>query len=237
MIRTIEQLIIENEELRLRLSETEDALSAIRSGEVDAIVVQGRVGEQVYSISSAETPYRTFIEEMDEGAITLSEKGLVIYCNQRFAAMVNEPIEKVIGTYFRRFIVPGDRPGLTRLLAQKEQGINNVLTVSLVSALFLKLSFHHLPAYLQGDNCIIVATDITEMKKEEQKLLEMSRLLEQKLELIKQLRMQLIEKKIDSEVELKKLKKSNKRLVQKIAEHKQVEADLKLKLKKKKKTL
>lgn len=237
MIRTIEQLIIENEELRLRLSETEDALSAIRSGEVDAIVVQGRVGEQVYSISSAETPYRTFIEEMDEGAITLSEKGLVIYCNQRFAEMVNEPIEKVIGTYFRRFIVPGDRPGLTRLLAQNEKGINNVMTVSLVSALFLKLSFHHLPAYLQGDNCIIVATDITEMKREELKLLEMSRLLAQKLELIKQLRMQLIEKKIDSEVELKKLKKSNKRLVQKIAEHKQVEADLKLKLKKKKKTL
>ncbi|MDZ7634006.1 MAG: hypothetical protein U5L72_06015 [Bacteroidales bacterium] len=71
MTRTKEQLIIENKELQLRLLETEEALAAIRSGEVDAIVVPGRGGEQVYSISSAETPYRTFIEEMDEGAVTL----------------------------------------------------------------------------------------------------------------------------------------------------------------------
>jgi two-component system CheB/CheR fusion protein len=231
MTRTKEQLIIENEELQSHLAETEEALATIRSGEVDAIVVPGRVGEQVYSISSAETPYRTFIEEMDEGAVTLSGEGLVIYCNQRFAELVNEPIERVIGSYFKRFIVPDDRSKLQKLLARREQNINNVLTISLVNSLFLKLSFHLLPAYLQGDNCILVATDISEIKREEQKLLELSRLLEQKLELIQQLRMQLIEKKIDSEVELKKLKSTNKKLVQKIARHKQIEADLKLKLK------
>jgi hypothetical protein len=67
MTKTKEQLIIENEELHSRLDETEEALIAIRSGEVDAIVVSGTKGEQVYSISSAETPYRTFIEEMNEG--------------------------------------------------------------------------------------------------------------------------------------------------------------------------
>jgi PAS domain S-box-containing protein len=233
MNRTKEQLIIENEELRSRLAETEEALAAIRGGEVDAIVVQGKVGEQVYSISSAETPYRTFIEEMDEGAVTLSGEGLVIYCNQRFAELVNEPIERVIGSYFKRFIVPDDRPGLQQLLARKEQNINNVLTISLVNSIFLKLSFHLLPAYLQGDNCILVATDISEIKREQKKLLELSHLLEEKLDVIQQLRMQLIEKKIDSDVEIKKLKSTNKKLVQEIARHIQVEADLRLKLKRK----
>lgn len=236
MSKTKEQLIIENEELQLRLSETEEALAAIRSGEVDAIVVPGRVGEQVYSISSAETPYRTFIEEMNEGAVTLSSEGLVIYCNQRFAELVNEPIERVIGSYFTRFIVQDDRPGLKQLLGRRDQNINNVLTISLVNSVFLKLSFHLLPAYLQGDNCILVATDITEIKREEQKLLELSALLEQKLEIIQQLRMQLIEKKIDSDVELKKLKSTNKKLVLEIARYKQIEAGLKPKLKIKKKT-
>ena len=72
--KTREQLIIENEELRSRLAETEEALNAIRNGEVDAIVVSGSEGEQVYSISSAETPYRTFIEEMSEGADHPDEK-------------------------------------------------------------------------------------------------------------------------------------------------------------------
>ncbi|HBE40556.1 MAG TPA: hypothetical protein DDW27_05010 [Bacteroidales bacterium] len=236
MTRTKEQLKIENEELKSRLVETEEALTAIRSGEVDAIIVPGSKGEQVYSISSAETPYRTFIEEMDEGAVTLSGEGLVIFCNQRFSKLVNEPIERVIGTYFKRFIVPSDRSKFENLLTRKEKN-NNVLTISLVNSLYLKLSFHLLPAYLQGDNCILVATDVTEIKREEKKLRELSLLLEQKLDVIKQLRMRLIEKKIDSDIEIKKLKKSNKKLVQKIAMHKQVESDLKLKLRSKKKTL
>lgn len=237
MISTRGQLIIENEELQSRLMEAEEALAAIRGGEVDAIVVPGREGEQVYSISSAETPYRTFIEEMDEGAVTLSVTGLVIFCNQRFAELVNEPIERVIGSYFKHFIVPEDRSRFDKLLARKVQNINNVLTISLVNSLYLKLSFHLLPAYLQGDNCILVATDISEMKREEKKLLELSRLLEQKLDVIKQLRMQLIEKKIDSDIEIKKLKSSNKKLIQEIAIQKKVEKDLRHKLKHSKGTL
>jgi len=236
MTRTKEELIIENKELQSRLVETEEALAAIRSGEVDAIIVPGRKGEQVYTISSADTPYRTFIEEMDEGAVTLSGEGLVIYCNQRFSELVNEPIERVIGSYFKRFIVPNDRSKFEKLLTRKEQN-NNVLTILLVNSLYLKLSFHLLPAYLQGDNCILVATDVTEIKREEKKLRELSLLLEQKLDVIKQLRMRLIEKKIDSDIEVEKLKNSNKKLVQRMDMHKQVEADLKLKLKQKKKTL
>ncbi|MFZ2285914.1 MAG: PAS domain-containing protein [Bacteroidales bacterium] len=236
MTRTREQLIIENEELQSRLTETEVALAAIRGGEVDAIIVPGRNGEQVYSISSAETPYRTFIEEMDEGAVTLSGDGLVIYCNQRFSELVNEPTERVIGSYFNRFIIPVDRPRFDKLLARKARNINNVLTISLVNSLHLKLSFHLLPAYLQGDHCILVATDVTEIKREEKKLLELSKLLEQKLGVIEQLRMRLIEKKIDTDVEIKKLKSTNTKLVQEIAKHKQNEADLKLKLKHRKKT-
>lgn len=237
MTRTKEQLIIENDELKSRLVETEEALAAIRSGEVDAIIVPGRNGDQVYSISSADMPYRTFIEEMDEGAVTLSGEGLIIYCNQRFAKLVDEPIERVIGSYFKHFIVPNERSKFEKLLSRKEQNNNNVLTISLVNSLYLKLSFHLLPAYLQGDNCILVATDITEIKREEKKLRKLSLLLEQKLEVIQQLRMQLIEKKIDSEAEIKKLKNSNKKLVLEIARYKQVEADSKLKQKHKKKAL
>lgn len=236
MTRTKEQLIIENEELQSRLVETEEVLAAIRGGEVDAIIVPGRMGEQVYSISSAETPYRTFIEKMHEGAVTLSAEGLVIYCNKRFSEQVNEPIERVIGSYFKRFIVPNDRSKFAKLLTSKEQN-NNALIISLVNSLYLKLSIHLLPSYLQGDNVILVATDVTEMKREQEKLLELASLLEQKFEVIKQLRMRLIEKKMESDAEKEKFKRSNKKLAQEIVKHKQVESDLKLKLRNKKKTL
>lgn len=216
MTRTKEQLIIENDRLKSRLAETEEALAAIRGGEVDAIVVPGRAGEQIYSISSAETPYRTFIEEMDEGAVTLSGEGIVIYCNHRFAEQVKEPIEQVVGSSFRRFLVPGDRPAFDKLMKGRARNVDNVLVISLVSSIYLKLSFHHMPAYLQGDNCIIVATDISELKRKERILLEMSNQLEEKLNIIQQLRMQLIEKNIDSEAEIRALKDTNKKLVQEI---------------------
>jgi len=214
--KTREQLIIENEELHSRLAETEEALRAIRSGEVDAIVVSGTNGEQVYSISSAETPYRTFIEEMNEGAVTLSKEGMIIYCNQKFAELVHEPVECVIGSYFKRFIPPNDKSRFDKLLNQKAHSKNDVLIVSLLSSVYLKLSFQLLPAYLQGDYCILVATDISEMKKEEKKLLDLHHLLEQKLDIIQRLRMQLIDKKIDDKIEINKLKVTNKKLVKEI---------------------
>ena len=235
MTKTKEQLIIENDELHSRLAETQETLSAIQRGDVDAIVVSGTKGEQVYSISSAETPYRTFIEEMNEGAVTLSSEGMIIYCNQRFADIVREPIERVIGSYFKRFIVANDKSKFDKSLAQKTNG-NNVLTISLVNSLYLKLSFKLLPAYLKGDYCILVATDISDMKKEEKKLLELSRLLEKKLDVIQRLRMQLIDKKIDAETEIEKLKKNNKKLLKEIARHKLDETALKRKLKKRKAT-
>jgi len=235
MTKTKEQLIIENEELHSRLVETEEALIAIRSGEVDAIVVSGKGGEQVYSISSAETPYRTFIEEMNEGAVTLSKEGIIIYCNQRFAELVHEPIERVIGSYFKRFIVPNDKSKFDKLLARQTHNKNNILIISLINSLYLKLSFQLLPAYLQGNYCILVATDISEMKKEEKKLLELHQKLELKLDVIQRLRMQLIDKKIDSEAQIRKLKIKNNKLVEEIYRNKLAEAELKKKQKLKQK--
>jgi len=236
MTKTKEQLISENEELHSRLNETEEALISIRSGEVDAIVISGAKGEQVYSLSSAETPYRTFIEKMSEGAVTLSKEGIIIYCNQRFAEFVYEPIERVISSYFKRFIVPNDKSKFDKLFAQNTHNKNNVLIISLINSLYLKLSFQLLPAYLQGDYCILVATDITEIKKEEKKLLELHSLLEKKIDVIQRLRMQLIDKKIDLKVEINKLLITNNKLVREIARHKLVEAELKQKLKHKKAT-
>jgi len=229
MTTTKEQLIIENEELHHRLSEMEETLLAIRNGEIDAIVVSGTKGEQVYSISSAETPYRTFVEEMNEGALTLSRDGTIIYCNKRFARLVNKPIEHVIGSPLKHFIAPNCESRLDRLLAGLTKNKNDALIVSVADQVYLKLSFLLLPSYLQGDHCILIATDISEIKLAEKKLLELHHLLANKLDVIQRLRMQLIEKKIDNELEINDLKKENKKLVKDISKNKPVKAALKQK--------
>jgi PAS domain S-box-containing protein len=175
MIKTNEQLIIDNEALRSRLNEMEEALDAIRNGEVDAIVVSGKQGEQVYSVSSAETPYRTFIEEMSEGAVTLTKEGTILYCNQRFAEILKSPYEKVIGSSIKRFITPKDNIILDSFLAQLTHEKHDVLIVSLTSAIYLRLSIHLMPPYLQGDNYILIATDISDLKRKEHELTEIIR--------------------------------------------------------------
>ena len=234
MAKTIKQLIIENEELHSRLAETEETLSAIRNGEVDAIVVYGTKGEQVYTISSAETPYRTFVEEMNEGAVTISKKGLILFCNQRFAELVHEPIERIIGKYFKHFITRNDKSKFDYLLTHLTQNKYDILIVTLINSVYLKLSLHLLPGYMQGDNCILIATDISELKKKENELLEYHRLLEQKLNIIERLRMQLIDSKIDDKLEINKIKNVNKKLVKENTKYKLLEAELKQKLKQKK---
>jgi two-component system CheB/CheR fusion protein len=229
MTKTKEQLIIENEELHSRLVETEETLAAIRSGEVDAILVSGTKGEQVYSLSSAETPYRIFLEEMNEGAITLSKEGMIIYCNRRFAELVQEPSERVIGSYLKRFIASKERSKLDSLLSQQTPKNKDVLIISLINKLYLKLSFHLSPPYIEGENYILIATDVTIMKEKENELIELHNSIEKQLDIIQRLRMDLIDKQIDAKVEINKLKNTIKKLVKEITKHKMVEAELRQK--------
>ena len=86
------------DDLTKRLQEAEETLEAIRKGHVDAVVVDGPQGQQVYTLENADRPYRLLIEQMQEGAVTLSDNGTVLYCNARFADLVGSQRETLIGT-------------------------------------------------------------------------------------------------------------------------------------------
>jgi two-component system, sensor histidine kinase len=91
------------EDLRARLAEAEETLRAIRHGEVDAVVVQSAAGEQIYTLTSADQPYRALVEQMHEGAAILTVDGDILYCNGAFAKLVGMPLEQVIGAPVDRF--------------------------------------------------------------------------------------------------------------------------------------
>ena len=102
--------------LRARLAEAEQTLHAIRSGEVDAVVVAGKQGPQVFSLQGAEHEYRVLIESMNEGAVTLAVDKTILYANQCFARMVKCPLEQVIGNSFRCFLSVKDWATLLPLM-------------------------------------------------------------------------------------------------------------------------
>lgn len=114
-------------ELQRRLREAEETLDAIRRGEVDALLVADEQGERVYTLRSADAPYRALIEQMQEGAAALAHDGAVIYCNRRFAEMVGAPLQKVFGVSIDRFVSGTVREELRRLLADGTGSLQTTL--------------------------------------------------------------------------------------------------------------
>jgi len=102
--KTYDQLVLENENLLLQLEEATETINAIRTGQVDALVVNGSNGHQLYTLKTADETYRVFIEKMNEGAVTLNRDGIILYCNSKFASILNVPLSKVIGLTFSSFI-------------------------------------------------------------------------------------------------------------------------------------
>lgn len=104
--------------LEMRLAEAEEMLRAIRHGEVDALVVDGPDGSHVYALHSADEPYRTLVEQMQEGALVLTGRADIVYANASFAALVGEPLETLVGSRFGRFVLEADRLDVEGLISR-----------------------------------------------------------------------------------------------------------------------
>lgn len=110
-----DQRLPEHTDLVRRLEEAEDALRAIRSGEVDAVLVQAE-REQVYTLETADKPYRLLVEQMPQGAATITPEGAILYCNHRFADLVKRPQRALPGQRVHDLVAPESRPCLDALL-------------------------------------------------------------------------------------------------------------------------
>ncbi len=109
MKKTEHDLQDEIDELKNQVRELTEMIEAISSGEVDAIIVSKADEKKVYTLDNADLPYRILIENIQEGALTLSREGMILYGNTAFAAMREVPLESLIGTNLREHICPRDK--------------------------------------------------------------------------------------------------------------------------------
>jgi formate hydrogenlyase transcriptional activator len=173
--KTRQPLLDELQELTSRMMEAEETLRAIRGGEVDALVVSTGAGDQVFTLSGAERPYRIMIETMNEGAITLGSDGTILFCNQRFADIVEGSLEKVQGSSIYRYILSKDLQLFEALVTQGVEGCSHVeLALQTggenIIPVFLAVSPLQLTD-MHGAVCMVV-TDLTEQKRNETMLTE-----------------------------------------------------------------
>jgi PAS domain S-box-containing protein len=166
-----EKLLTENLELRIRLEEAEEALAAIRSGEVDALVVSSGEGDKIFTLEGADQPYRVLVETMSEGAATLGSDSTVLFCNTRLADLLRLPLEKLLGKPLLAHIAPGDA-SVFKALLERSLGESEIFRAELAlltekgSPVPTLLSCCSLE--LAGNRGIsVIITDLSEQKRTE----------------------------------------------------------------------
>ena len=154
-------------QLRQRLEEAEDTLRAIRTGEVDALVISTPDGEQIYTLEGAETAYRVMVEAMSEGAMTLAEDGTILYCNRHLADMLEIPLDSLLGTSLRPYVADSDLELFDSLLVRGMAGFSRgevLLMGSDAGTVPVQLSFS--PLDVQGARGLcVIATDLSQQKR------------------------------------------------------------------------
>jgi len=156
------------EDLQARLQDAEELTLAISHGEVDALVVSGPQGEQVFTLDGADHAYQVMVETMSEGAVTIGQDGLILYSNRRFADMLKAPLQKVLGRSIYSAIEPTHLATFRALL---HQGLGSS-EISLLAENGTSLPAYVSLSVLEIDEgqkawCLVV-TDLTEQKRSEE---------------------------------------------------------------------
>ncbi|MGD0752209.1 MAG: PAS domain S-box protein, partial [Anaerolineales bacterium] len=183
-IKTLKQLIAENADLWARLDEAEETLNAIRNGEVDAIIVSGAQGEQVFTLQQAEEAlrmseekYRQLVEEINDGVYTTDYEGVFTFANPAMARIygVATP-QALLGRKILDFIAPEMLKELGRSFRSKMQAgrapefINSQIVRPDGTRVFIedKPSSKVIAGKVVGSQGVV--RDITERKKTEEAL-------------------------------------------------------------------
>ena len=163
--------VTEIEKLQTELKEANETIEAIRRGEIDAIVIKGKHGNEVYTLESADHTYRVFLEKMSEGAVTLDERGGVQYSNLSFASMVSLTPALVVAELFQDFVADKDKNYFTHLLEQgwKEDIKGEVLLIRNDGYIPVQLSITALRLGRDFTLSILI-TDLTTQKEAQAQL-------------------------------------------------------------------
>ncbi len=159
----------QNKNLRAERDEARETLRAISGGEVDAFMINTKDGDKLFTLKSNEHPYRVMVEAMNEGAATILFDGTIVYCNTKFAELLEKSASFICGEKIGRYIAQKDvllflalfeearlKPVKAELFLVQENGSMRAVNVALTVVA------------LDGKQAIsILVTDLTERKQNE----------------------------------------------------------------------
>ena len=162
-----EELLLKIENLENRLAESEQLIEAIKAGEVDAFAVNTDAVPEIYTLQSGDYAYRLLIEEFGEGAVNLSEEGLIVYTNTYFFELLQLKYENVIGKFISDFIHPDSvlyfKSLFEKALLGKSKGEINLKAGELTIPVYVSLTSLQPKLATVG----LIITDQTSIKEHE----------------------------------------------------------------------
>lgn len=172
------KLFYQIRDLEERLEEAEQLIEAIKMGEVDAFAIGKPSKPEIFTLQSSDYAYRVLIEESGEGAVNVTEDGLIVYSNPAFHEMLNLPYEKVVGSMIFDFISDDNLEDFKKLFDESLGGKSKgELVISVNNTQIpVYMSFTSLQPKLSTVGIII--TDLTEKKRNEAVLMNYQKSLE-----------------------------------------------------------
>lgn len=166
-------------ELENKLLEANNLINAIRHGEVDALLMNKNGKADVYSLESIDYTYRVLVEKIAEGALSISNEGLILYCNSYFSNLINIPISKIVGSNFGTYLLSIE--AFNTLLKGIKEGVYK-------GELVLDVNGKTIPVYISITSLEpnlpsfgIILNDQTDKKKNEETILHHHQQLEAKI--------------------------------------------------------
>lgn len=150
-----------------RNAELQETLRVIQNGEVDALVVHGPFGDRIFTLQSPEQPYRELVEAMNEGALTVSPEGTILFCNARFEAMTGLAHGKLVGSDFHSFVRSESQRGLQDLFERSKTAPSSAeISLKITEQISLSVQLSVSAIELVGtDGYCIVVTDLSAQKQ------------------------------------------------------------------------
>jgi PAS domain S-box-containing protein len=153
------------EALRARLREAEQTIDAIRSGQVDALVLRSADGETVYALETADRPYRVLVEQMAQGAATLDAAGLIVYSNPRLNRLMGVASDALVGTPFASLFSEQLRGDVERLVVQARTAPCTLETRLRLEGRLAPVQVSASPLGLEHMAIVALVTDLSDEKE------------------------------------------------------------------------
>lgn len=162
-----EDLLNENQALKLQLEEYKELVDAIRNGSIDALAITKNGEAEIFALESTDYVYRVLVENFAESALNVTDTGLIVYANSAFDKLLNVANTTLVGAHIESFLEPKSKKEFKEMFRASFSGTSK-------GELILSYNGKKIPVYVSMSSLYprfpgigIIITDLTEKKEQE----------------------------------------------------------------------